>query len=844
MLERFLQLLGIHEDVLKHLDRAELVFQRIEVLWIGAVLLLPLAWMVYRRQKLNLHTVPTWLLATLCVTRVSILALLFLVLSGPYLRIDHKFERKPIVAFLFDHSQSMRLPAGPFTTDDELSEAARAAGLIRESESASSDPAKTDVGQVSNLPGTGDQKSGEHGAEKSAHNGILPHKLEDESRLKLQKISRANLSQTAVRVAADDLLKPLDKKFDVKYLAFARDVEAFVFDPDKTESQLPDVNSGPSSWLGSVLQHVVDDAAGQKIAGLVLFSDGQNTGGRSPAEAARAAAQVGAPIFAVPLGSPKRLQDVSIVDLYNVGEVSIGDTVRISVTIESHGFNKRPVKVELKEGDKILDTKELVLLGTEQQQTELIFEAKEAGDKYLTVNIPAFPEEAEELRTNNIDLAFVRVSDEKLKVLLLDGLPRWDFRFLKNDIRRDNGLKGRTSDEPDVLTEAEWRRMSSDDQAARLPSTVKELSEYHTIVIGDASPDLLHDDFRKALIEAVRDKGVGLIIEAGPRFMPQLFDREFQSLLPVVLRTGQAAVNGIEAPAYKPFKIEITGEGLMHESLRLNDDPGRNVQVWSQMPTYFWASAVERPSPAAIVLARNPSLENRWGKQPLIAYQYAGNGKVAFVGMDATYLWRQNVGDRFFYKFWGQMIRFVRRIDDSSEKKESRLIVRPVRVQPGESAEIELFAFTADGQPRTDSTVKVSTLGPAGSQMLELVADKQVKGRFSGKFSPKEIGDHKVLYQPADSPKSVEGQLRVMPSSEELRDPNLNRPMLETLASTTNGKVISIADLASLPALFKGEPLLIAVHREASIWDNWFTLLLITLIYAVDVGLRRLSGLS
>lgn len=830
MFQRFLQLLGIHEDVLKHLDRAELVFQRAEVLWIGAVLLLPLAWMVYRRQKLNLHTVPTWLLATLCVTRVSILALLFVVLSGPYLRIDHKFERKPIVAFLFDNSQSMRLPAGPFETDEQFAEAARAAGEVK------ADGGSTSAPTPSSDPTKSEPKSGEPTSP--------PIVVDAETRLKLNRLSRAALSQTAVRVANDKLLKPLDGKFDVRHLAFARDLEPFVFDPAKTEPQLPDVNSGPSSWLGSVVQHVVDEAAGQKIAGLVLFSDGQNTGGRSPAEAARAAAQVGAPIFPVAVGSPKRLQDVSIVDLYTTGQVSIGDTVRVAVTLESHGFNKRPVKVELKDGDKVLDTKELVLLGTEQQQTELIFEAKEAGDKYLTVNVPAFAEEAEELRANNSDLAFVRVSDEKLKVLLIDGLPRWDFRFLKNDIRRDNGIKGRTGDEPEVIAEAEWRRMSKEDQAAKLPSTAKELAEYHTIVLGDASPDILHDDFRKALIEAVRDKGVGLIVEAGPRFMPQLYDREFQSLLPVVLRTGPAATNGIEAPAYKPFKIELTPEGLLHESLRLHDDPGRNVQVWSQMPTYFWVSAVERPSAAAIVLARNPSLENRWGKQPLISYQYAGKGKVAFLGMDATYLWRQNVGDRFFYKFWGQMLRFVGRTDDGSEKKESRLIVRPVRVQPGESAEVELFAFTADGQPRTDATLKVSTLGPTGSQMVELVADKFVKGRFTGKFSPKDTGEHRVLYQPNDSPKTIEGKLRVMPSSEELRDPNLNRPLLETLASTTGGKVISIAELASLPELFKGEPMLIEVHREASIWDNWFTLLLITLIYAVDVGLRRLSGLS
>ncbi len=816
MLQRFLQLLGIHEDVLKHLGRAELLWQRTDVLWIGLAFLLPLAWMIYRRQKLNLHTVPKWLLLTLCATRLSILGLLVVVLSGPYLRIDHKFERKPIVAFVFDHSQSMRLPAGPFETDEQFAEVAKAAGYV------------TDAGATS--------------AKQSPDTPSSPVAIDPETRKALNRITRADLAQTAVRIAAPDLLKPLEGKFDVRHLAFAREPVPFVFDATKADSQLPDSGGGVSTWIGTAIQLLVDDAAGQHISGIVLFSDGQNTGGRSPGEAARAAAQVGAPIFTVPIGSPKRLQDVSIVDLYTSGHVSIGDTVKVSVTLESNGFNGRPIKVELKDGDKVLDTKELVLLGTEQQQTELTFEAKEAGDKYLTVNVPAFPEEADELRANNTDLAYVRVSDEKLKVLLIDGLPRWDFRFLKNDIRRDNGIKGRTGDEPEVLAEAEWRRMSAEDKAAKLPSSVKDLSEYHTVVIGDASPDILHDEFRKALIEAVREKGVGLIVQAGPRFMPHLFDQEFQSLLPVTLRSN--AQTGIEAPAYKPFKIEITAEGLLHESLRLHDDPGRNVNVWSQMPSYFWTAPVERASPAAIVLARNPSLENRWGKQPLIAYQYAGKGKVAFIGTDSTFLWRQNVGDRFFYKFWGQMLRFVGRTEDGSTQKENRLVIHPVRVQPGEAAEIELFAFTADGTPRTDATIKVSTIGPTGSSSVELLADKFAKGRYTGKFTPKEAGDHRVLYQPNDSPKSVEGKLRVMPSSEELRDPNLNRPTLEMLASTTGGKVVALSDLKSLPEQFKGEPMLVEVHREASVWDNWFTLVLITLIYAVDVGLRRLSGLS
>ena len=39
-------------------------------------------------------------------------------------------------------------------------------------------------------------------------------------------------------------------------------------------------------------------------------------------------------------------------------------------------------------------------------------------------------------------------------MLLVEGLPRWDFRFLKNALRRDNGVGGRTAPEVDVRLSA------------------------------------------------------------------------------------------------------------------------------------------------------------------------------------------------------------------------------------------------------------------------------------------------------------------------------------------------------------------------------------------------------
>jgi len=104
----------------------------------------------------------------------------------------------------------------------------------------------------------------------------------------------------------------------------------------------------------------------------------------------------------------------------------VNDTARVSVTVQSQGLDTRPAKVKLRDGDKVLDAKTVTLRDAEQQKVELSFQAKEPGAKYLSVVIAPLPDEPEHLRANDSEIAFVRVTDEKLKVLLIDGLPRWD----------------------------------------------------------------------------------------------------------------------------------------------------------------------------------------------------------------------------------------------------------------------------------------------------------------------------------------------------------------------------------------------------------------------------------
>ena len=147
----------------------------------GLCLLVPVAVFIYLRQKRNLPTVPTGMRIALSATRVLILMLLVFVLGSPFLKLDHESEKKPIVAVLFDHSQSMSLPAGPYDSNKELAAIAKAAGYRAEGST-------TDA----------------------------------QTRLALNRTSRAKLAQTVVQNGAKGFFEGLTKKYDVQYWGFDR----------------------------------------------------------------------------------------------------------------------------------------------------------------------------------------------------------------------------------------------------------------------------------------------------------------------------------------------------------------------------------------------------------------------------------------------------------------------------------------------------------------------------------------------------------------------------------------------------------------------------------------------
>ena len=276
------------------------------------------------------------------------LTLLVLVLAGPYLRLDYEIDKRPVVALVFDESRSMQLPAGPFEDGEDV------AGLAR---------AVSALGTGRSRP-AGSNTAGQRAA--------------------VERMSRARLAQAVVSAGRARVSGPARRAVRRPRLCLRT--------RDGPRGGGPEVRSGwsfPScpthdaaaTHLGDAIGRVLDDAAGRPVAGIFVFSDGQNTGGRSPADAVQVAARAGVPGLRRarrvegPAQGCRHRRRVHVGargrERYGAG---LGDG-RVAGARRQARQGRAPRR---RQGARF---KNLTLHDAEQQKVELSFQAKEPGDE-------------------------------------------------------------------------------------------------------------------------------------------------------------------------------------------------------------------------------------------------------------------------------------------------------------------------------------------------------------------------------------------------------------------------------------------------------------------------------
>jgi len=616
---------------------------------------------------------------------------------------------------------------------------------------------------------------------------------------------------------------------------------------------------GRATHVGDALQSALAMHRGRHVTDVVVLSDGRSTGGISPLEAARAAAAAGIPVHTVIVGDARPEKNL-IVELAEAPtSVLEGDEIAIAVRVVGRGLETgaqvRVILEELARGDGGGAPRPLVEedVSADDSGARVVLvappEALEPGgtERRFRVRVP--PRNDESLRDDNQIEVSVHVAPEKVRVLYVEGYPRWEYRYLKNLLlRADENLEVQCyllSATPDFLQEA-TRTLGP---LQEVPTSRKDLLErYDVVILGDVNPYEISPDparceeFLASLREFV-ERGGGLIVQAGENDAPRSFaGTSLEELLPVVLEASGAS-NAL-ADTTREFRPRLEDAALPHEIVRLAPDSSVNRALWEEeggLRGFYWFSPIARAKPGAQVLLRHPDAENRHGRIPLLVAGYFPAGRTLYLGVDATWAWRYRFGDRYHERFWRNAIRWVALGRLKSGDRRVQLDAEQSSFDLDERISLEARVLDEDFRPSEKPSIEARLQDPDGTaKPFTLVRVTDRPGLYRSSFDVERPGVYSAWIE-SEGRRVASTEFEVVLPSRENADPTPDPESMTALASLTRGRAVHVARIRDLAAEFPGgeehrEPISAELHDA---WDRFGTLFLALAILAVEWVLRK-----
>ena len=604
---------------------------------------------------------------------------------------------------------------------------------------------------------------------------------------------------------------------------------------------------GGRTDLASALRGAIEQQAGTRIAAVVIVTDGRLTAGEGVAGVGEFLREKGIPVHAVGVGDPTPPKNFRVTAVLASERVFAGDPISAEVRVQQKGYEGETVRVTLvdafaREAGAEVETRELgaveVTFGDEQTEGSAHFkvELEGLGLHRLTARIEAREEEAFE--DDNERTVDVEVVEEASRVLLIAGGPTWEYRFLKNLLRRDRRVTLSAwliSADPDYPQEGNL-------SLEKLPLEAKELYEYDVVMLLDVDPAGLPPGYAPLLADFVGKHRGGLLFVAGEKYSSAFFLSE--AMRPVVemlpVSPDPTRLRSTAAFHTRIYPLVPTRVASSHAATKLSSQPDRNRMRWNELSGAYWSFPVRKVKPGATVLLRHadPQRQVEGESNPVFAWQHYEGGRVMFLGVDETWRWRSTTAD-IYDQFWIQSVRYL---------TESRLLGgrRQLLQTEGDSFDlgdvIRLSGLFLDENysPVEGESQMLTVEDPEGNQSeLRLDRDETSPGWFRGLFVPPGLGEYIVRL-----PDGSETRLRVEPPDLEFQEPRLDESTLRTLADRTDGSYSRLWEMSTIPAKIPDRrQTVVTADEPIPLWDNWFSMYLLAGLITLEWILRKLHRL-
>lgn len=608
----------------------------------------------------------------------------------------------------------------------------------------------------------------------------------------------------------------------------AADSESISVSPEEgglIQEAVPElVPDGLGTDLWQALRESIDNA--NRLSAIVLISDGQHNGSEDPIEIASRAESLGIPIYVIGVGDPNPPRNLAVSEVFVRSKAypdepfeveailqvsssgnSEGMPGQLNVDLIQQKFNERTGQME---DQQVIQSKQ-VDVPTSGGRIRVDFDhtLSDPGKYTYTVQVESLENETQ-TDDNALASSELEVVDEKVKVLLISGLPSFDYQHVQRLLQRDQTIALSCW----LQSMDESRPQEGDLPITRLPRTIEELGQYNIVIMMDPNPQEFDAEWIETLKTFVKNKAGGVLYMAGPQFSSEFVTLNrlngIRDILPVrfgdseSIATNQALAT---ATANRPGKMLLVNHNMDHPVLSFHADPAATQRTWSQMPGIYWSFPALTPKPTARVLMEHGSQSNAQGNQPLMVAGRYGAGTVLYMGFQGTWRWRPlGLQAQFFDRFWIQVARFL--VENRSLQGSRRGFVDSDQTEYELGQRVLLVGRVLDNQfrPSTEPTIDAIVQDADGrSQTIEMQLLPQQEGRYEGTFVAQRTGKFEATIDlgiaDADEKLIDPISFRVVAPSAESSSFWLNEKLLKDIAETSGGEYVELDRVSELPAV-------------------------------------------
>ena len=595
---------------------------------------------------------------------------------------------------------------------------------------------------------------------------------------------------------ADLTLLPILKKNDGK----SRSDNGAVDAGDESSETIDWSNSlaatGTETRLTENLHKLLHQQRSEPVSAVIVLSDGGDTTAMAVDSAIRLALELRVPVYTVGLGTAQRERNVAITNVAAPTRVYPGDKFQIIAYVQSHDLAGRRATVRVfsqgsdaNASPEKLESKKIISLSADGEILSVTFDIQpgedEVGRRLYSVRVDALSDDVFE-DDNSWGPLPIEIVERRLRVLIIAGGPTREYRFLRNQLRRDRQVE--------LVEWPQWSDPSlSHDKFAvvhEFPASLAELDEFDAVVAFDPDWQSLSTQQIAALERWVGNRAGGLIAIAGPIYTDRwTYDArmaKLRTLYPVRFNERFSLLADARDASQHPWPLKFTGEGMRAKFLWLDDDPVESKNIWSQFEGVYGYYRVRGSKPGTTIYAEYS--DPQAGDAIYMAEQVYGAGRVFYMGSGE--LWRlRTLSDGYFETFYTKLIRHVSQARLARQNPRGMLLVEQQPYGLGSTITVRAQLKDEQFEPLRQPNVPLDIVRPGQSQQtILLVPETAHDGMYVGQFTAQRQGLYQlVLPVPGSIGDSVTADIRVAPSDAEARHRLLNETLLKQLAADTGG---------------------------------------------------------